>query len=121
LRAAKLRPNVPIIAACYHVEIARQLAIVWGIYPIVIDKHVGEFNLRKEIDKVCKIAVEQGFTDPNKDLLTFTAGLPFGTPGTTNIIRVVSASGPDYWFDENDNSKMKKFEDSPNVNDNRFM
>ena len=27
-------------------------------------------------------------------------GLPFGFPGTTNVLRVMSAAGPDFWFDE---------------------
>eukprot|EP01038_Epipyxis_sp_PR26KG_P014086 gene14086-18904_t len=112
LRVAKLRPVVPIIAACYDIETARHLALAWGVYPILIEPHIGEFNLRKEIDKVCKVVCQQGFADPEKDLLTFTCGLPFGTPGTTNIIRVVAAAGPEYWFDDKDSSIMKRFDDT---------
>lgn len=37
--------------------------------------------------------------DPKTDVLTVSAGLPFGFPGTTNVVRVVSAAGPDVWFD----------------------
>ena len=45
------------------------------MYPIVIDRpSAGEYNLRDEIDKACKIVVEMGLADPKKDLLTVTAG-----------------------------------------------
>ncbi len=109
LRIAKLRPTVPIVAVCEQVELARQLALVWGVYPIVVEKHVGEFNVANEIRKVCKILSSSGFVDPEHDLLTVTGGLPFGTPGTTNIIRVCSAKGPEYWFDNKNPGKMKQY------------
>lgn len=34
--------------------------------------------------------------DPN-DLLVVTAGIPFGTPGAANVVRVVPAAGPSCW------------------------
>jgi len=105
LRMAKLRPNVPIIAACYNIEIARQLALVWGVYPVVIPKPT-TFGLKEEVTKLCKLACEKGFADPSKDLFTVTAGLPFGTIGTSNYLRVVAAAGPEYWFDMNDPTKI---------------
>ena len=104
LRIAKLRPNVPIIAACYDIETARILSIAWGIYPIVISKPVGIFNLRNEIQKAIDITVGLGYAKAETDLLTITCGLPFGQKGSTNVLRVVSAAGPDYWY--NKESKM---------------
>ena len=109
LRVARLRPKVPIIAACYDVETARFLALVWGVYPILIERPPGEFNLRDELIKACKVACDRGFCDPTTDLMTCTAGLPFGIPGTTNVIRIVSAAGPDYWFDDGNSGNMKYF------------
>lgn len=44
--------------------------------------------------------VALGFADPKSDLLTVIAGLPFGLQGATNVLRVVSAAGPDHWFDD---------------------
>jgi len=113
LRVSKLRPKVPVIAACYNWETARQLAMVWGVYPIIIDTPNGEFNLRDELEKACKVINEKGFCDPTKDLITVTAGLPFGIPGTTNVCRVMSAAGPEYWFDEN--GKVSRMDQSTNV------
>ena len=39
MRVSKLRPTVPIIAGCYNIKVARQLAIAWGVYPIVLAPH----------------------------------------------------------------------------------
>lgn len=114
LRVSKVRPNVPIIAAMYDVTKARQLALVWGIYPVVMERPTGEFVLRDEIEKVCNIVVGQGFADPKSDLFTVTCGLPFGVPGTTNVLRVLSAAGPDYWFDETGQG-VKKYGDILNA------
>lgn len=110
-RMAKLRPNVPIIAACYNIEIARQLALVWGVYPVVIPRPQ-KFDLKEEVTKLCKAACDKGFADPTKDLFTVTAGLPFGTVGTSNYLRVVAAGGPDYWFDQSNPSKMTKYDEN---------
>ena len=43
----------------------------------------------------CETRISQ-VNDPN-DLLVVTAGLPFGTPGAANIIRVLPAAGPQCW------------------------
>ena len=109
LRMAKLRPKVPIIAVCEEIQLARQLALVWGVYPIIVDRHIGEFNVANEIRKVCSILCTTGFVDAEKDLLTITGGLPWGSPGVTNIIRVCSAKGPDYWYEGNNTGKIKQY------------
>lgn len=109
MNVAKLRPHVPIIAACENIKIARQLALVWGVYPIIIQKPAVPFNIRVEIVKTCKLICDYGYADPATDLLTFTAGLPWGTPGTTNLIRVTAAAGPDHWLDPENEGMIKKF------------
>jgi pyruvate kinase len=109
MRVARVRPKVPIIAACYDIETARKLTLVWGVYPILIDRPDHEFNLREELLKACSVAVKRGFCSPETDLMTVTAGLPFGVPGTTNVVRIVSAAGPDYWFDDKGSGQMKYF------------
>ena len=116
MRVSKIRPNVPIIAACYDIKVARWMSLLWGVYPFILSEPEkgAKFNLRDEIDKVCKLAVKMKFCDPATDTLTVSAGLPFGFPGTTNVVRVVSAAGPDVWFDKtgkvasiNENVDMK--------------
>jgi hypothetical protein len=53
--------------------------------------------------------VALGYADPTKDLLTMTAGLPFGLQGSTNVLRVISAAGSDHWFDD-DTGVMKLYD-----------
>lgn len=106
-RCARLRPTVPIVAACYNIEIARQLALVWGVYPVLVPRP-DKFDLKEEVTKLCKIACDKGFANPETDIFTVTAGLPFGTPGTSNYLRVVAAAGPDYWFGP-DGQKIIKY------------
>ena len=103
---AKLRPKVPIVAVCEDIHVARWLALVWGVYPIMKQPHVGEFNIKFEIDKVCKTICEMGFAESTEDMLTITAGLPWGSRGTTNIIRVTPAAGTGYWFDRDGTLKQ---------------
>lgn len=109
MNIAKIRPPLPIVAACESWKIARQLSLVWGVYPVVIETPELPFNIRVELQKACKIICEMGYADAETDLLTFTAGLPWGTPGTTNLIRVTAAAGPEYWFDNNEAGKIKKY------------
>ena len=68
---AKLRPKVPILAICESIYIARQLALVWGVYPIVKPPHIGDFNLAIEIDKTCELICKAGFADPKNDLCSY--------------------------------------------------
>ena len=73
--------------------------MVWGVYPIILSQPSGIFSIDDEIERACTEVRARCFVDnAERDLLTVTAGLPFGTPGTTNVLRVVSAMGPDFWF-----------------------
>lgn len=109
ISVSQLRPTVPIIAACEDVKVARQLAMVWGIFPLVVGKHDQPFSVTHEIDRVSHMLCDLGFAQRDTDLLTFVVGLPWGTPGSTNMIRVTSASGTDYWFDKANPGSMKKY------------
>ena len=101
MRVAKLRPTVPIIAVTYDVKTARFLSLVWGVYPIVLEQHQGKFDLTSEIDRALHEVAQRGFTDPSRDVVTVTAGLPWGMPGSTNALRVVAAKGPNFYIDHN--------------------
>jgi pyruvate kinase len=39
------------------------------------------------IEKACRIALNEGLAQKGQRLVV-TAGVPFGTPGTTNILRI---------------------------------
>ncbi len=105
MRVSQMRPSCPIIAITYNKMTARFLSMVWGVYPIILAPPSGDFSIGDEIERACTEVRERGFVDDaEKDLLTVTAGLPFGTPGTTNVLRVVSALGPNHWFKDGDNT-----------------
>ena len=113
LRMSRLRPKVPILAVCDNIRVARWMSLLWGVYPILKEPHQGEFNINTEIDRICCKVSELGFADPVCDMLTVTAGLPWGSRGTTNIIRVTSAAGTGYWFDNQGQLKKYEYQDIP--------
>lgn len=45
----------------------------------------------------CRAALKKGLVSHPDDLLVVTAGIPFGTPGAANVIRIVPAAGPACW------------------------
>jgi pyruvate kinase len=84
LRGARERPNVPILALTPSKVQARRLTIAWGL-------HCVETADAKDLDDVaeraCQIALEEGLAKKG-DRIVVTAGLPLGTPGATNLLRV---------------------------------
>ena len=84
LRAARERPGVPILCLTEKPAAARRLAIAWGVQ-CVLTEDVKDFN--DMVDKACAIAVQYDFARTAKSLV-ITAGVPFGTPGATNVLRI---------------------------------
>lgn len=81
---AKFRPRTPIIAVTYTERVRNKLALVWGVYPVQV-----EFS--KDTDAMLKLSIEaaaQAEGLPPGSLVVITAGVPFGVPGTTNLIKV---------------------------------
>eukprot|EP00612_Vaucheria_litorea_P000337 CAMPEP_0171451784 /NCGR_PEP_ID=MMETSP0945-20130129/147_1 /TAXON_ID=109269 /ORGANISM="Vaucheria litorea, Strain CCMP2940" /LENGTH=486 /DNA_ID=CAMNT_0011976307 /DNA_START=326 /DNA_END=1786 /DNA_ORIENTATION=- len=100
MRAAMLRPEKPILGISPNIETARGLAMTWGVYPAVIEEEDIDSTAQKYrsmLNKSCKLALEKKVAEDPSDLLVVTAGLPFGTPGIANILRVLPAAGPDVW------------------------
>lgn len=116
LRASQERPPVPILAITPFKETARQLALSWGVYPDLPrsgsfgfssdddssnyeNPHVsaadGDFDI--VLKNACRAALRKGLVNDPNDLLVVTAGIPFGTPGAANIIRLLPAAGPSCW------------------------
>jgi pyruvate kinase len=84
LRAARERPDVPVLCLTERIETARRLALCWGTH-CVQTKDVSSFS--EMVDKACNIAREQGIAEKGQRLVV-TAGVPFGTPGSTNVLRI---------------------------------
>jgi pyruvate kinase len=84
LRCARERPEVPILCLTSQLATARRMAVVWGIHAV----QTPEVNTVSEmVDKACALARHEGFARKG-DRLAITAGVPFGTPGSTNMIRI---------------------------------
>lgn len=84
LRAARERPETPIIALSPVVATARRLAIVWGLHCVVSQDAVSQDDM---VDRACRITSREKFARPGQRII-ITAGVPFGTPGATNLLRI---------------------------------
>jgi len=84
LRLARERPTVPILGLTPRKETARRLTLVWGIHS-VLTKDCQTF--REMVTDAVKVARDEEFGKIG-DSLIITAGVPFGTPGKTNILRI---------------------------------
>jgi pyruvate kinase len=84
LRAARERPEAPIIVLSPLIETARRLALGWGLHCVTTeDAH----DLDDVTERAARIAYQEGFARPG-DRVVVTAGVPLGTPGSTNLLRV---------------------------------
>ena len=90
LRVARERPASSILALTPIVEIARRLSLVWGLHPVVTDDARDE---RDMADRASRHAFIEGFAAVGERVLV-VAGVPVGTPGSTNNRRIV-VGGPD--------------------------
>jgi len=84
LRAARERPGVPTIALTARIETARRLALVWGLHCV----HTSDVHRFGDmIQKATRIARREGFAEKGQRIV-ITAGIPFGTPGATNVLHI---------------------------------
>lgn len=84
LRVARERPTAPLIGLTSELGTARRLALSWGMHAVVT-KDCTSFD--EMVDIACRVALETGMAEP-RERIVITAGVPFGTPGATNILRV---------------------------------
>lgn len=84
LRIARERPTSSILALTPIVATARRLALVWGVHAVVTDDARDE---RDMADRACRHAFIEGFAQTGERVIV-VAGVPFGTPGATNNMRI---------------------------------
>jgi pyruvate kinase len=89
LRAARERPEVPIVVLTPAIETARRLSIGWGLHCVLTeDAH----DLDDVVDRSTQLAYEEGFAKPGERIV-ITAGVPLGMSGSTNLLRVAFIGG----------------------------
>ncbi len=88
-RVARERPAAPMLVLTPSQLIARRMALLWGAHA-VSTKDIGSFE--EMIAKGKRMALRHGFGTAGSKLIAL-AGVPFGTPGSTNLLHVVTLSG----------------------------
>ena len=81
---SKYRPAQPIIACVMNEQVQRQLAISWGITPLMMALAHSTDEL---IEMSTALAKENGYLHDG-ELAVVTAGVPVGVSGTTNMIKI---------------------------------
>ena len=84
LRTARQRPDIPVLCLTQNLSTARRLMLSYGVRA----KHITDVDSFKEtVDKALVLVKEQGYAQEG-DQIVLTAGVPFGTPGSTNVLRI---------------------------------
>jgi pyruvate kinase len=81
---AKFRPRIPIVAVTYSGKVKNKLALVWGVQALQVEYcNDTDLMLKRSIEAAAEeMQLSQGA------MVIITAGVPFGVPGTTNLIKV---------------------------------
>ncbi len=85
-RVSRERPQNQIITLTPQSSTARNLSLTWGIYCVITHNAEREDEM---IEYACKTAYEHELVQFG-DHIVITAGIPFGRPGTTNMLRIAA-------------------------------
>jgi pyruvate kinase len=88
-RVARERPPVPLLVLTPKLETARRLGLLWGTHAIHT-RDVGSFE--EMVAKSKRMALRHHIAAAGGRVILM-AGVPFGTPGSTNVLHVVRLSG----------------------------
>ena len=84
LRTARHRPTVPVLCLTENEVTARRLALSYGVRPVIT---IDVDNFDDMVTRASRIARAKKFAEKG-DRLVITAGVPFGTIGSTNVLRI---------------------------------
>ena len=82
---SRYKPGCPIIGCSSNPRVCRQLALSWGVTPVLIEKEETADDL---FEKATRAAEKAGYIKRG-DIVVLTAGVPLGISGKTNMIRVI--------------------------------
>jgi len=84
LRAARVRPQTPIVGVTPSLGVARRMSLTWGV-------HASVFPDVKDVDEMVAVASDaaltEGFASEGEEIV-IVAGMPFGMLGSTNMLHV---------------------------------
>ena len=84
LRVGRERPQVPIVALSPNIATGRKLSVAWGIHCIVTEDARDTADM---VERACRLAFKDGVAKAGRRVI-IVAGVPLGTPGATNMIRI---------------------------------
>jgi pyruvate kinase len=88
-RLSRERPAVPLLVLTPSLKTARKLGILWGAHAV---RTRDIANFEEMIAKAKRMALRHGVAKGG-DRIVIIAGVPFGTPGSTNVIHIVRIVG----------------------------
>lgn len=84
LRAARVRPQTPIVGVTPSLEVARRMSLTWGVHVAVIPDV-------KDVDEMVAVPSDAALTErfaSEGEEIVIVAGMPFGMHGSTNMLHV---------------------------------
>ena len=86
---SRFRPEAPVVALVMDPQLRRQMALYWGLTPIMMPR---ADNTDELVSLAIRSAEQAGLVETG-DLVVLTAGVPVGVSGTTNMIRIEQVGG----------------------------
>jgi pyruvate kinase len=86
LRVARERPDCPILGITSSVQTSRRMAVIWGVHST---NSIEPRSMSNMVAMALEASRREGFATTGEEIVV-TAGVPFGTPGTTNALRVAT-------------------------------
>lgn len=84
---SRYKPKCQIVACSVNPRVCRQMALMWGVTPILMSK---EETTKELFDEAIHLVKKHGLVE-NGDTVVLTAGMPLGVSGKTNMIQVMEA------------------------------
>jgi len=88
---ARFRPPMPVLAVTPHEAVVKRLALSWGVIPVQVPAFESTDDM---MYRTARVAAEHGLVQDG-DPMVVTAGIPFGTGGRTNMLKVTVAGEDD--------------------------
>lgn len=86
---ARNRPQVPVVAISPNAQSACQMALVWGVHPILVDKDRSFEELSETAAEVARARLD--ISEGGRIVLI--AGIPSGIRGGTNTMKLIKVGG----------------------------
>ncbi|ARW17359.1 pyruvate kinase [Komagataeibacter europaeus] len=89
LRIARERPTCTILGLTPTDDIARRLAVAWGVQAVSVGQETPVHNIESVVDQALAVTKGDGYGTAG-DAVVIVAGLPFGVAGSTNTLRIAT-------------------------------